>query len=357
LKTFHCSNCQSLVFFENVSCLVCGYTLAYLPDQRRMAALAPGTGAEWTAVGEKVAGNYRLCSNYALEQICNWAVPVADGNPQCESCRLTRVIPNLADNANREAWYRLEKAKRRLIYTLHGLRLPLARKVEPNDAGLVFDFLHDQPQGGDASRVLTGHDNGLITVNAAEADDVQREQQRVLQREQYRTLIGHFRHEIGHYYWDRLIAGGPRQQEFRDLFGDEQADYSAALQRHYQNGPLPQWENTYISAYASSHPWEDWAESWAHYMHMVDALETAGTAGLKIQPRRADEPHLDAPLNPLKEEQPDFERMLEAWIPLAYVMNNLSRSLGFADSYPYVLSPAVIGKLRFVHETVFSRLS
>ena len=343
------------MFFENVSCLVCGHTLAYLPDQRRMAALEAAEDGVWTAVGEKVSGDYRLCSNYAVEQVCNWAVPVADDNPQCESCRLTRVIPNLATAENREVWYRLEKAKRRLFYTLHALGLPVSKKLEPNDAGLAFEFLHDQPQGGDASRVLTGHDNGLITLNAAEADDVQREQQRVLQHEPYRTLIGHFRHEIGHYYWDRLIANGPRLQEFRNLFGDEQVDYSGSLQRHYQNGPPPQWEASFISGYASAHPWEDWAETWAHFLHMVDALETAGSAGLTIVPRRADEPQLTSPVNPIKEEHPEFERMLEAWIPLAYVMNNLSRGLGLPDSYPFVLSPTVIGKLRFVHATVFGR--
>lgn len=309
--------------------------------------------AAFDPVGTEVADGYRCCSNYVLEQVCNWAVSAADTNPQCESCRLTRIIPNLAVMGNREIWYQLEKAKRRLLYTLHGLRLPLLQKVEPNDAGLAFEFLQDHPQGGDASRVLTGHDNGLITLNAGEADDVQREKQRVQQHEPYRTLIGHFRHEIGHYYWDRLIAVGPRLEEFRNLFGDERADYSAALQKHYQNGPPSDWENAYISGYATSHPWEDWAETWAHFMHMVDALETAGAAGLTIRPHRPDEPQLNAPINPLKEEYPDFERMLHAWIPLAYVMNNLSRSLGLADSYPFVLSSAVAGKLRFVHSTVF----
>ncbi len=203
MKTFHCSHCQALVFFENVTCLVCGHALAYLPEQRRMAAFAPGG---------QVQEQYSLCSNYVVEQVCNWAVPVADGNVFCESCRLTRVIPDLAHAGNREAWYRLEKAKRRLLYTLQGLQLPVAPMVSPGDGGLAFEFLQDQSHGGDTARVLTGHDNGRITVNVAEADDVHREQQRVRQQEPYRTLIGHFRHEIGHYYWDRLIAGGSRLQ-------------------------------------------------------------------------------------------------------------------------------------------------
>jgi hypothetical protein len=344
VKTFHCTNCQALVFFENSSCLVCGHGLVYLPDQRRMEAFEP------TA---EVAQGYRLCSNYINEQVCNWAVAADDPNPLCESCRLTRVIPDLSLAGNRETWYRLEKAKRRLLYTLQGLRLPITSKIERGDAGLAFEFLHDQLVGGDAGRVLTGHDNGLITVNAAEADDVQREQQRVQQNEPYRTLIGHFRHEIGHFYWDRLISDGARLEAFRKLFGDERADYGAALQKHYQSGPPVDWQNAHVSAYASSHPWEDWAETWAHLMHMVDALETAGAAGLTIRPRRPDEPKLNPPMNPLKQEHPDFGRMVEAWMPLAYVMNNLSRSLGHPDSYPFVLSPTVIGKLEFVHATVF----
>ncbi|MEO8315402.1 MAG: putative zinc-binding metallopeptidase [Pseudomonadota bacterium] len=346
MKTFHCSHCQALVFFENVGCLVCGQGLAYLPDQSRMQAFDP-------AATEVVPG-YRLCSNYIAEQVCNWAVPVADGNPLCESCRLTRVIPDLAQTGNREVWYRLERAKRRLLYTVQGLRLPVTPKVDRGDAGLAFEFLHDFVVGGDAGRVMTGHDNGLITVNAAEADDVRREQQRQLQHEPYRTLIGHFRHEIGHYYWDRLIAGRAGLEEFRKLFGDERAEYSSAVQKHYQNGPPADWQNAHVSAYASCHPWEDWAETWAHYLHMVDALETAGAAGLTIRPRRPDEPQLNRPMNPLKQEHPDFARMMEAWMPLAYVMNNLSRSLGQPDSYPFVLSPAVIGKLGFVHATVFA---
>jgi hypothetical protein len=345
MRTFHCSHCQALLFFENVSCVVCGHGLVYLPDQRRMEAFEP--------TATEVAPGYRLCRNYVGEQICNWAVAAADTNPLCESCRLTRVIPDLAQAGNREAWYRLEKAKRRLLYTLQGLKLPIVAKSERGDEGLAFEFLHDQPVGGDAGRVMTGHDNGLITVNAAEADDVQREQRRIQQHEPYRTLIGHFRHEIGHYYWDRLIAGRPGLQEFRKLFGDERADYAAALQKHYQDGPPTQWDGAHVSAYASCHPHEDWAETWAHFMHMVDALETAEAAGLTIRPRRPDEPQMNPPMNPLK--HPDFGRMMEAWMPLAYVMNNLSRSLGQPDSYPFVLSPTVIGKLGFVHATVFAQ--
>ncbi len=353
MKTFHCTHCQALVFFENVQCLACGHTLAFLPDHRQMAALTQGEDGAWRPEGMQTTDAYHLCSNYTVEHVCNWAVRADDEHALCESCRFTRVIPNLAPLENREHWYRLEAAKRRLFYTLKGLKLPLQIKQEPQDAGLTFEFLQDTPDGGDESRVLTGHDNGLITLNVAEADDVLRERERVQQHEPYRTLVGHFRHEIGHYYWDRLIASSPRLEAFRAVFGDEQLDYSEALQRHYANGPPPQWEASYISGYATMHPWEDWAETWAHYLHMVDALETAGSTGLAIKPRRADEPQMPTPKNPLRLERPDFDQMIGSWIPLTYVLNNLSRSLGLADSYPFVITPTVIQKLRFVHDTIF----
>jgi len=338
VKTFHCTHCQHLVFFENSRCLNCAHALAYLPDRNLMGAI------------EKEPA-YRLCANYDKQNVCNWAVPQSDEQPLCRACRLTRVIPDLSQPGNAAAWYRLEVAKRRLVYTLLGLQLPVFEKQEPNDAGLEFQFLQDSPTG-DGQRVLTGHDNGLITINIAEADDVRREEQRRMQNEPYRTVLGHFRHEIGHYYWDRLIKDSPQLQPFRQLFGDERADYQQALQRHYQDGPPADWEQAFVSAYATSHPWEDWAESWAHFMHMTDALETAASVGLSLKPKRQDEPVMQTPVNPLAPRSPDFERMVEDWLSLTYVLNNLSRGLGLPDSYPFVLSPKVIDKLQFVRDTI-----
>lgn len=340
MKTFHCTHCQNLVFFENIRCLSCGHALAYLPDRNLMAALAEGDPV------------YRLCANYDHENVCNWAVPQSDPEALCRACRLTRVIPDLSQPGNAAAWYRLEVAKRRLVYTLLGLKLPVVGRKEPNDGGLEFQFLADSPSG-DGGRVLTGHDNGLITINVAEADDVRREQQRQLQNEPYRTLLGHFRHESGHYYWDRLIQTSARLEAFRQLFGDERVDYQESLQRHYRNGPPADWEAAYISAYATCHPWEDWAESWAHFLHMTDALETAAAVGLSLKPKRADEPSMATPPNPLAQRAADFDRMVEHWLSLTYVLNNLNRGLGLGDSYPFVLSAPVIDKLRFIHETIY----
>ncbi|MEP7242444.1 MAG: putative zinc-binding metallopeptidase [Gammaproteobacteria bacterium] len=352
MKTFHCTHCENLVVFENARCLNCEHLLAYLADDGMLAALEQGPDGLWRSNAKGLEGrSFRLCVNYAQENICNWAVPADDPEALCRSCRLTRVIPDLSVAGNRTAWFRLELAKRRMMYDLLKLRLPVAPKTAEGPEGLAFE-LKENSRSGDAERVLTGHDNGLITINIDEADDVQRETQRTLQREPYRTLLGHFRHEIGHYYWDRLIQNSPRLDAFRALFGDERADYQAALNTHYQNGPPAQWETQFISAYATMHPWEDWAESWAHFLHMADALETAGAAGLSIKPKRSDEPEMRAPVDPSKPLHENFDRMVEAWLPLTYVLNNFSRGLGLADSYPFVLSTPVIDKLRFIHETI-----
>ena len=296
-------------------------------------------------------------ANHSQQNVCNWAVEAGDPEPLCRSCRLTNIIPNLTQPGNRASWYRLETAKRRLIYSLLNLQLPVVKKTAEAPSGLQFEFLADSTEpNGDRKREFTGHDNGLITINIAEADDVLREQQRKQQNEPYRTLLGHFRHESGHYYWDQLIQDGPRLEAFRSLFGDERASYEEALNRHYADGPPALWAERFISAYATMHPWEDWAETWAHFPHMTDALETASAVGLSLKPRRPDEPSLSPPATPLTVQHDGFDRMIAEWIPLTYVMNNLSRGLGLTDSYPFVLSPTVIEKLRFVYNTVAARV-
>ncbi|MGA2398145.1 MAG: putative zinc-binding metallopeptidase [Steroidobacteraceae bacterium] len=351
MKTFHCSHCQNLVFFENIRCLNCGRSLAFLPDRLLMAALTPEENGVWRAeIPSADPRPYRLCANYDQVSVCNWVVATDDTSDFCRSCRLNRIIPDLSSERNRVAWFRLEVAKRRMLYTLLGLDLPI-RPKDGDNGGLAFEFLENSTDG-DANRVLTGHDNGLITINIDEADDVHRERQRSLQKEPYRTLLGHFRHEIGHYFWDQLIAFGPRLEDFRALFGDERADYQQALDRHYGEGPPAHWEDSFISAYSTMHPWEDWAESWAHFLHMVDALETAGATGLALRPKRRDEPQMQPPPDPLNPNYRDFDAMVEAWLSLTYVLNNLSRGLGLPDSYPFVLSAPAIRKLRFIHDTI-----
>ncbi|MEO6029226.1 MAG: putative zinc-binding peptidase [Candidatus Binatia bacterium] len=357
MKIFHCDHCQQLVFFENVRCLSCSHALAYAPDVDDVLSLEAVSeegqaGQEsqeklWRAAKLGAEGKtYRLCANYDRENVCNWAIPVEDPETLCGSCRLTRVIPDLTQPGHKEAWYRLEVAKRRLVYSLLRLKLPLANKTAEPERGVAFELLADGAQP-----VMTGHSDGVITISVAEADDAEREQRRLQLHEPYRTLLGHFRHEIGHYYWDRLLAGNDRLDAFRALFGDERADYAAALQRHYEQGAPPDWQERFISAYASTHPWEDWAETWAHYLHMSDTLETAAACGLTLRPRRPDEPSLKTTAGQERPLAP-FEQKIAAWFPLTYVLNSLNRGLGLADGYPFVLSTPVIDKLRFVHETI-----
>jgi hypothetical protein len=222
-------------------------------------------------------------------------------------------------------------------------------KADDPAEGFAFAFLADPGEPG-AAPVLTGHANGVITIHVAEAADVEREQRRQQLHEPSRTLLGDVRHESGHYYWERLLREHPRLEAFRVLFGDERVDYGQALTQHYHHGAPADWPERCVSAYASAHPWEDWAETWAHYLHMTDALETAVACGLALQPLRPDEPavpplaqggHLGA-----------FAERLPHWFALTYVLNNLNRSLGVPDAYPFILAPPVLDKLRFVHDTI-----
>jgi hypothetical protein len=351
MKVFRCDHCRQLVFFENVRCVACGHPLAYLPDLGVVASLEPAGGL-WTTPIPRAAGRtYRLCRNYTDHDVCNWAVPADDPHPLCRSCRLTRVIPDLTRPGNHAAWYKLEAAKRRLVYALLALRLPVADRAADPDRGLAFEFLAD-PDDPTAPRVLTGHATGVITVNLAEADDAERERRRTHLHEPYRTLLGHFRHESGHYYWDRLVRGTDRLDGFREVFGDEQPDYAAALERHYAAGPPADWQERYVSAYASAHPWEDWAETWAHYLHIADTLETAAACGVSVRPPRPGDPELPAAPDPVADDPESFDALIAGWFPLTYVLNNLNRGLGQPDAYPFVLSAAAIGKLRFVHDTI-----
>lgn len=350
MQVFHCDHCDQLVFFENVQCVTCHHALAYLPDLEKIGSLEQGSDGLWRSPLPHAQGRaYRQCENHTRHNVCNWAVAIEDDQALCASCRLTRVTPDLDVPSNKEAWYKLEVAKRRLTHTLLRLGLPLKNKTDDPQHGLAYEFKADLPPGTpNAAPVLTGHADGVITINIAEADDAERERRKHAMHEPYRTLLGHFRHEVGHYYWDRLIRDSDRLGPFRELFGDEQADYAQALERHYRQGPAADWQTRCVSAYASVHPWEDWAESWAHYLHMVDSMETAASCGLSLRPRRSDEPSMKAIESSLKR----FDRMIDGWYSLTYVLNNLNRGLGLADAYPFVHSPPAVQKLRFVHDTV-----
>jgi hypothetical protein len=355
MKTFHCQYCGHPLFFENVQCLQCDSALAFLPDRLNMAAIEPVPDDEeglWRprTRGKKAsAARYRLCHNHTTQNACNFAVPAGDTNTLCVSCRLTRTLPDLSQPENPQRWYRLEVAKRRLFYTLAKLGLVASAPVDGEADGPVFEFLEDMP----GQPVMTGHAQGLITINVAEADDAERVRRRVEMHEPYRTLLGHFRHESGHYYWDRLIDEGGRTEAFRKVFGDEQQDYQQALQEHYaRGGTLPDWQENFVSAYATAHPWEDWAETWAHYLHMVDLLETAAGYNTRMSVPGGQEMEVEEVVNPLETGYPDFDTLVEQWVPLTLLLNSLNRSLGQEDAYPFALSSGALDKLRYVHDVI-----
>ena len=347
MRLFECQACGQALYFENTLCESCGHRLGYLPEQAEMSALEP-EGEVWRPLAD-VENTYRFCANVEYAS-CNWLVPADSDSIFCLACRHNRVIPNLGDERSLIFWRRIEVAKHRLIYSLLRFKLPLVTKaIDPG--GLAFDFL-------DASvvPVMTGHLNGVITINLAEANDAHREEQRGAMGEPYRTLLGHFRHEIAHYYWDRIVRDHPVVDGFRSIFGDERQDYGEALRRHYAEGPPADWPQRFVTSYASAHPWEDFAETWAHYLHIVDTLETASAFGVKIKPRVAQGSELAASVD-FDPYRAGIDRLIAAWLPLTFAFNSINRSMGLSDLYPFVLSPTIIMKLSFIHDQVHRRTS
>lgn len=348
MQIFHCDECQAVVFFENDCCLSCGAKLAFLPEVMAVSSLKQDAKGVWRSTRQRSSQlGYRLCQNGIDYQLCNEAVPADSASPLCRWCLFTDVIPDLSLPRNRERWRKLNGAQRRLMYALHKLGLHVANKKQEPRTGLSFRFLADTTE-----TVLTGHEDGVITLNIAEADDAEREGRREQMGERYRTLLGHFRHEVGHYFWDRLIWDGGRLDAFRKLFGDERLDYSAALEKHYAQGAPADWQRRVISRYAAAHPWEDWAETWAHYLHMTAVLETAASCGLSLEPDRSEQPAVDVDDLPDELGEGSFEQLIDGWLPVTYALNSLNRSIGLNDAYPFVLSSPVVEKLRFIHETV-----
>jgi hypothetical protein len=352
MRLFQCQHCRALLYFESSQCVSCGRSLGFLPARQQLSALEPD-GTAFRALAESKTRSFRYCANAQLG-VCNWLVAADQPELECAACRHNRMIPDLSIPDNARHWRKIEIAKHRLFYTLLKLRLPLTTRAEDAD-GLAFDFIASQTGVPGHTPVITGHSSGLITINLAEADDVERERQRSEMGEPYRTLLGHFRHEIAHYYWGRLISNTPNIDGFRAIFGDEQQDYTTALQNHYANGPPANWPEHFVTAYASSHPWEDFAETWAHYFHMVDTLETAAAYGLSVRPLLPKgSAQLSADIN-FDPHSASMDRLVEAWLPLTFAMNSINRSMGLQDLYPFVLTPGVIVKIDFVHALVHSQ--
>ena len=344
MKLFTCDHCGNTIYFENAVCERCGHALGYAPAHNAMVSLNDDNGA-WTSPalpGER----FVYCAN-AVHGACNWLVPEG-GEAFCAACRYNETIPDISDPQNLAHWQSIERAKKRLMYSLVRLGLPLQNREENPEHGLAFHFLADNQ----AAPVMTGHDRGVITIALAEADDAERERRRTQMGEPYRTMLGHFRHEIGHHYWDLLVENKPTLTRFRELFGDESVDYGEALKAYYANGAPIGWYNTHISAYATAHPWEDFAESFAHYLHIVDTVEMAAFYGIRARPRTGDENLAIPPVTFDPYMNPEMADIVDNWIPLASMLNNLNRAMGHPDAYPFILSPPVIEKLGFINDLV-----
>jgi hypothetical protein len=355
--------CGAAIFFRNSQCLSCGRTLAYEPMGARMVALLAHHGAAgdaWQIEADADQVAYHRCANFQTAVGCNWLRPAGIASHHdrglCIACSLNRTIPDQSVEENQQLWARIESAKRRLVSQLLALGLPVRSKLpgvwQDQSQGLAFDFLRDWPD----QPVITGHADGVITVNALEADDAVREQTRAALHEPYRTLLGHLRHEVGHYYWQRLVADTSWLESFRQLFGDERQDYQTALQRHYAQGAPLDWREKHVSEYASSHPWEDWAESWAHYLHLRDALDTAASFGLTADDV---ESRLlpfgpDALWDAHRHGATSYLQLINDWLRLTSVLNELSDSMGQPPFYPFVLSRAVVAKLQLIHAVITS---
>lgn len=342
MKAFKCSNCNNPLYFDNTSCEECGWYVGYSLQKNELISIDP-----------KHSKDYLYCKNYQ-HNTCNWLVDDTDDGLFCDACKLNRTIPNLKYPNALSDWYLLEQAKHRLIFQLHQLKLPVQSKLLYPKDGFCFDFYSNEDISNPAEKKMTGHASGVVTIVLVEADSVQREILRKQMGEPYRTIIGHFRHEIGHYYWERMILRDKNMlASFRNIFGDERVSYSDSLQKHYKNGAPANWAQNYISKYATAHPWEDWAETWAHYLHFMDTLETAFHAKLNFHNRgnKKDNSEKSKPIiNPYKEK--NFDIIIDTCVPLYLALNSLNRSMGIKDIYPFVLNTSVNKKLNFIHNTI-----
>ena len=340
MRDFLCPNCGQHLAFENSVCLSCGGALGFSLDGMALLVITSGEDSEHG--GTVDSSQYQLCANLHVAE-CNWLVGVNHVRGAvaelCTSCKLTRARPNDADIAAMAALAAAERAKRRLVVELHDLKLPIVSRDEDPEYGLAFDLLSSELE-----KVVTGHHNGVITLNLAEGDDVHREQLRIAMDEPYRTLLGHLRHEIGHYYFYRFVGTSkdylPR---FGLLFGDPDTDYRQALDRHYRQGAPPGWKKDYVSSYATMHPAEDWAETFAHYLHIRDTLDTAAAFGFAPSGATFERRMLG---------RSGFDTIIERWLPLAWALNMVNRSMGRDDLYPFVLPTVVLEKMRFIHTTI-----
>ena len=276
--------------------------------------------AELTGVVD--AGQFRLCANLHVAR-CNWLVPA--GDPQ----RALPVVLADPDPAGRRrparspAFAEAEAAKRRLVVELIELEPADQRPDADPERGLTFDLL-----SSGSEQVITGHDDGVITLDLAEGDDVHREQLRISMDEPYRTLLGHFRHEIGHYFFFVLAETGPARAEFESLFGDPDLDYQDGARPALLAGRAGR-----VGSRTTCPPTPPCIPPRTG----PRPSRTTCTSATRSTPQRLSASPRPAPPRPPAGRDAGFDRMIELWLPLAWSLNMINRSMGHQDLYPFVL--------------------
>jgi hypothetical protein len=321
--------------------------VAFDPAADAFRALDPTRGVWEGLEPAETAETADPCDNSRYD-VCNWLCVDSPRSGLCRSCRHNAIIPDLTAPGVLQRWRKVEDAKRRAILGL--LRLGLDLDGEP---GLSFRLLYDPAaESGGPPDHPTGYLDGVVTLNLVEADDSARERIRMQMAEPYRTLVGHFRHELGHHYWRRLVAGSPHLEAFRRLFGDERTDYGAAAQAYYAQGPERDWPTRFVSRYASMHPSEDFAETFAHFLHVVDTLAAIRDFGLQLQPPAGSRAEGEAVRVDRAPYAADTAELASCWPYFAFALNAVNRSMGQPDLYPFSLSPMVVLKLDFINRLV-----
>ena len=353
MRTFSCI-CGQTLFFENTRCVHCNRLVGWSEVDRAVVGVDGDP--------EDLAGDFidpqgrplRCCANRVNFSVCNRLLDAETtrSGDLCLACGMNRTVPDQSIEGNRERWAKLEAAKRRMLYDLSLIGWPMdtLNPDQGSAAPLRFEFKADAiPDDGrwvpmdDGQPVYTGHADGVITINLKEADDLERERMRLNLGEPQRSLVGHFRHEVGHYYWDLLFRSDPgAKQRFIDTFGDpDHPSYSEAMDRHYQQGPPRDWRNRFVSAYATMHPWEDWAETWSLFLDIFGTMDTLSAHGLERWPAAA----ADA----------GFDRLVEAYTTVAVALNELSRNRGMTALHPESVAAPVLEKLALVRREVRQR--
>ncbi len=344
VRRFNCT-CGNSVFFENNQCVACSSELGWCPVCAAIGPIIRESNGGYRCGHQTCGVALTKCYNYAHENVCNRCVVTSHdvgGHTLCDYCRFNETIPDLSVKDNRKKWLRLERGKRRLLYTLDLLRLPYGDDRDGIESKLSFDFKDDvAPERkwlwvmSKGEQVYTGHANGKITINLREADHVEREKARVSFNEAHRTVIGHFRHEIGHYYWDLLVKS-QCEADCIAIFGDhDNPNYSEALEKYYKEGPAPGWEQSFVSNYATMHSWEDFAETFATYLDMISVLDTAFNMGFLMD---------------MDVTSADFKTMTDQYARLGVLFNEVNRSMGLLDLVPEILAPRIMEKMSFVHD-------